>query len=213
VSTLSGSVPKEIPGLPRGRTSLDPVAVTADQRARLLRAVIAAVVEKGYQKTTIADIVERARVSRSVMYREFDGKLDCLLPGIEAGREEVAERVLQALAEASEGSLETVSRAMARAYLGICVAEPDHTRAWMIEVAAAGPVGVQVRDQYLNGFAALAREVDIQYGSGRPRHDGHYVATVGGIAEVVGREVRAGRSDTLVGLEDVITMILVSMLR
>jgi AcrR family transcriptional regulator len=213
VSTLSGSVAKTVPGLPRGRTSLDPVAATAAQRERLLRAVISAVADKGYQATTIADIVERARVSRSVMYREFDGKLDCFLAGIEAGREIVTERITQAIAQESDGSLDTVARATSRAYLEICAAEPDHTRAWILELAAAGPDGVQARDRYLDGFAALTREIDSRYGSGRPRPDAHYVALVGGIAELVGREVRAGAPAALPPLEDAMTTAMVAMLR
>ena len=77
VSTLSGAFPKAAPGLPAdGPAWIDPTSI-ALQRERLLRAVISAVAEKGYQATAITDIVGRARVSRTVMYREFDGKLDC----------------------------------------------------------------------------------------------------------------------------------------
>ena len=67
MSTLSGSFPKSAPGLPRGRASLDPLDATIHQRTRLLRAVIAVVADKGFQATTITDIVQGARVSRSVM--------------------------------------------------------------------------------------------------------------------------------------------------
>lgn len=213
VSTLSGTFPKSAPGLPRGRTSLDPADAIAHQRARLLRAVISAVADKGYQATTIADIVQRARVSRSVMYREFDGKLDCFLAAIEAGLEMVTERITQAIAEVSDGSLDTVARAISRAYLQTCATEPDHARAWVLELAAAGPEGVAARDRYVDGFAALTREIDGRFGSGRARPDEHYVALVGGINELVGREVRAHAPAALPRLEDAITMALVTMLR
>jgi AcrR family transcriptional regulator len=213
VSTLSGSFPKSAPGLPRGRTSLDPLDATAHQRVRLLRAVISAVAEKGYQATTITDIVQRARVSRSVMYREFDGKRDCFLAAIETGRESVTARIAEAMEAVSDGSLETVLRAISRAYLETCVREPDHTRAWVLELAAAGPEGAEVRDSYLDGFAALMREIDCRYGSGRARSPEHYVALVGGIAELVGREVRAGAQASLPRLEDALTTATVAMLR
>ena len=213
VSTLSGSFPKSAPGLPRGRTSLDPLDATAHQRARLLRAVISAVADKGYQATTITDIVQRARVSRSVMYREFDGKLDCFLAAIEAGRELITARIAEAMKEVSDGSLQTVLRAISRAYLETCAREPDHTRAWVLELAAAGPEGIEARDSYLDGFAALMREIDCRYGSGRARPPEHYVALVGGITELVGREVRAGAEAALPRLEDALTMAAVAMLR
>lgn len=213
VSTLSGSFPKSAPGLPRGRTSLDPVEATTHQRARLLRAVISAVADKGYQATTITDVVQRARVSRSVMYREFDGKLDCFLAAIEAGREVVTARIAEAVQEVSGGSLQTVLRAMSRAYLETCAREPDHTRAWVLELAVAGPEGIEARDSYLDGFAALLREIDCQYGSGRARPPEHYVALVGGITELVGRQVRAGAEAALPQREDALTMAAVAMLR
>ena len=43
------------PGLPRGRSHLPPPAVSASQRERLLRSVIAAVSEHGYQAVSVAE--------------------------------------------------------------------------------------------------------------------------------------------------------------
>nr|WP_237421855.1 TetR/AcrR family transcriptional regulator [Gordonia sp. SID5947] len=210
---MSGSFPKSEPGLPRGRTSLDPVDAIAAQRSRLLRAVVSAVAEKGYQATTIADIVQRARVSRSVMYREFDGKLDCFLAAIESGRELVTSRITDAMAEVSDASLEAVVRTISRSYLETCAREPDHTRAWVLELAAAGPAGIEARDRYLDGFAALMRDLDREHGSGLSRPNEHYVALVGGITELVGREVRAGAAADLPHLEGALTAAAVAMLR
>ncbi len=212
MSTLSGSFPKSAPGLPRGRASLDPLDVTAHQRARLLRAVISAVADKGYQATTISDIVRRARVSRSILYQEFDGKLDCFVAAIEAGRDVLMARLADAMSAASDDSLETVVGALARAYLQSCVQEPDHTRAWVLELAAAGPEGIAARTRYLDRFAALMRDIDCQYGSGHARPTQHYVALVGGITELVGREVHAGTQAALPRLEDALTAVGVAML-
>jgi AcrR family transcriptional regulator len=178
-----------------------------------LRAVISAVADKGYQATTITDIVERARVSRTVMYREFPGKQDCFLAAIEAGRELITARIREAMSEVSEGSLETVLRAISRVYLDACAQEPEHTRAWVVELAAAGPEGVKARTTYLDGFAELMSEIDCRYGSGRPRPPEHYVALVGGITELVGREVRAGTQVALSHLENALTEAAVAMLR
>ena len=213
VSSLSGAFPKTAPGLPRGRASLEPSDVNARQRARLLRAVISAVADKGYQATKITDIVERARVSRSVMYREFDGKLDCFLAAIEAGREQIIANVTAAMHEVPDPSLETVLRGISRIYLQRCAQEPDHTRAWMLELAAAGPRGVEARDRYLDGFAALMREIDGRYGSGTVRSDAHYIALVGDITELVRRQVAAGNPSALPKLEDALTEAAVAMLR
>jgi hypothetical protein len=117
------------------------------------------------------------------------------------------------VAHVSDVSLETVVRAMCRAYLESCAREPDYARAWILELAAAGPEGVEARDRYLDGFATLMRDIDCEYGSRRPRPREHYVALVGGITELVGREVRAGAAAALPQLEDALTMAAVAMLR
>lgn len=165
------------------------------------------------QTLHLPPIVQRARVSRSVMYREFDGKQDCFLAAIEAGRELIMARIAQAMTEVSDGSLDTVLRATIRAYLQTTAQEPDHTRAWVLELAAAGPEGVEARTRYLDGFAELMREIDCRYGSGRPRQVEHYIALVGGITELVGREVRARKQAALPHLEDALTDAAVAMLR
>ena len=84
------------PGLPRGRSRLPPPAVSASQRERLLRSVIAAVSERGYQPVTVADIVRRARVSKKAFYDHFANKEECFLAATGEGRELMIARVVSA---------------------------------------------------------------------------------------------------------------------
>lgn len=187
--------------------------MTVHQRARLLRAVVSAVAEKGYQATTITDIVDRARVSRSVMYREFDGKLDCFLAAIDAGRASLTAHLVEAVDAAFDGSLDTAIRAISRTYLATASQEPDHTRAWVLELAAAGPDGVALRARYLDGLATLIGDVDRRCGNRGRRTPEFYVAVVGGLTELVAREVHAGAQAKLPGMEDTMAQIIVAMLR
>lgn len=161
----------------------------------------------------ITDIVARARVSRTVMYREFDGKLDCFLAAIEAGRELITARIAQAMDEVADDTLEPVLRASFRAYLEACSREPEHARAWVLELAAAGPEGVEAKDRYLDGFAGLMKQIACRYGSGRARPDEQTPQLVGGITELVGRAVRTGSAASLPHLEDALTEAAVAMLR
>ncbi|MCK0172631.1 TetR/AcrR family transcriptional regulator [Mycolicibacterium sp. F2034L] len=48
-------------------------------RQRLLSALEESIAEEGYQKTTVADIVRRARTSRRTFYEHFDGREACFL--------------------------------------------------------------------------------------------------------------------------------------
>ena len=55
------------------------------QRTRqlLLNALIALILEKGYETITVQDIIDRANVGRSTFYSHFQDKEDLLLSGLE----------------------------------------------------------------------------------------------------------------------------------
>src|ERR1700742_623000 len=55
-----------------------------NQRERLFAAMVATVAEKGYEATTVADLVNLSGVSRSAFYRHFDDKQACFLAAVEA---------------------------------------------------------------------------------------------------------------------------------
>ena len=65
--------------LPRGRHGLPRELVTRSQRERLLAAVVRATAAKGYEATTVADILDEAGVGRETFYELFDDKRDCVL--------------------------------------------------------------------------------------------------------------------------------------
>src|SRR3954466_8637799 len=69
--------------LPPGRGT---TAAQAEQnhRERLYGAMVAKVAEKGYEATTVVDLVELSGVSRSAFYKHFSDKRDCFLAAIEA---------------------------------------------------------------------------------------------------------------------------------
>src|SRR6476620_8627530 len=54
-----------------------------NQRERLFAAMVATVDEKGYEATTVADLVKLSGVSRSAFYRHFDDKQACFLAAVE----------------------------------------------------------------------------------------------------------------------------------
>lgn len=49
----------------------------ASQRQRIIEAMITSCAEKSYARTTITDIVARARISRTTFYKRFDDKRAC----------------------------------------------------------------------------------------------------------------------------------------
>lgn len=65
--------------LPRGRHRLSREDVRASQRGRLLLAMAESVAEKGYVRTSVADVLKRSRVSRETFYQHFSDKEQCFL--------------------------------------------------------------------------------------------------------------------------------------
>jgi AcrR family transcriptional regulator len=55
----------------------------ARTRERLLHALLSLIVERGYEKTTVQDILDRAEVGRATFYEHFRGKEDLLGSGID----------------------------------------------------------------------------------------------------------------------------------
>jgi AcrR family transcriptional regulator len=65
--------------LPRGRHRLPAALVTRVQRERILHATADVIHAKGYEDTTVADIVARAGISREVFYSHFHSRSDAFL--------------------------------------------------------------------------------------------------------------------------------------
>ncbi len=197
------------PGLPRGRSRLPLSAVRASQRERLLRSVIAAVSESGYLPVTVADIVRRAKVSRAAFYDHFADKEDCFLAATAEGRELMIAQVLSATRALPPGSRdEEVLRAACRAYLAFLAGEPAFARVFFIHMPTAGPRAVGRLDAAAGLFADLnqkwhqrAREHHPEWPPVPPET---YLALAGAVDALVRSLVRAGRTQALPELEEML---------
>src|SRR5204863_8019072 len=100
--------------LPRGRHKLSADTVKASQRERALRAMIECVGEEGWAKTTVPDVVARARVSRNSFYEHFEAKTACFLAALDGAAGELLDAMFDL---ASEPDWITMLRRGMRAYL------------------------------------------------------------------------------------------------
>ena len=64
---------------PRGPHRLSDEEVAADQRRRLIEAMIALAGQQGYAAATVAHIIAKAQVSRKTFYQHFVDRKDLLL--------------------------------------------------------------------------------------------------------------------------------------
>lgn len=180
--------------LPRGRHGLPRELVERSQRERLLAAVVRVVAAKGYNATSVADILEEAGVGRESFYELFDDKLDCLLAAHSALVDHL-EASVKAVYDEPGPWVDRVRRSIA-AMLGWFAADPAAARVTVVELAAVGSVG---RERFQEGFRRFAGLMEggydgADFGAARPQAT--KLAVGAGLARVY-EEVVRGRTAEL----------------
>jgi AcrR family transcriptional regulator len=201
--------------LPRGRYAAPRAVVAESQRERLLVAMADATATKSYANVAVADVIERAGVSRRSFYEHFANKEECFLAAYDAG----VEGLLRAIGEAedaADGPLEG-ARAGTEVYLQLLADNPAFARTFLIEVLGAGPAALERRDAVHQRFAdrlAEAHEaITEQLGkSTKPPAPYIFRAAVGAIHELVIDRLLKEGAEALPGLLDAILEVEVRLL-
>ena len=170
--------------------------------------MVQVVAEKGYVATTVADIVERAGVSRRTFYEQFKSKEDCFLAGYDAGVEVMLTRMGAAAATAgiSEDDWRARLRSDLTAYMQLLAEEPAFAWSLHVEVLAAGSEALKRRARVFAVFSERTRQ---GYENARaedpqlPELPGEAFAVhTGGLDEVIRECLRTRGPDALSGLVD-----------
>ncbi len=167
-----------------------------NQRERLFAAMVATVAEKGYEATTVADLVELSGVSRSAFYRHFDDKQACFLAAaqtlIDAALKQFGQERdavgLDRAKEAFEGLIATI------------VDQPAAAKMCIVEVYAAGPEGAAVVDRTMDTATELAMGLYRQIPDRREMPVELVRALVGGIQKVLHKRLYRGQEAELTEL-------------
>lgn len=123
--------------LPRGRHGLPRELVERSQRERLLAAVVRVTVAKGYDSTTVGDILGEAGVGRETFYELFDDKLDCMVAAHRILLDDLEEQVRAAYI--GEDPWPARVRESLRATLEWFAVDPEASRFLLIEMSTVGP--------------------------------------------------------------------------
>jgi AcrR family transcriptional regulator len=193
--------------LPRGRHAAPRRVVREAQRARMLEAMVQAVAEKGYARVAVADVIERAGVSRKTFYEQFANKEECFLAAYDAGVDALLVAIDDALDALAPDWLAGARRAV-EVYLERMAANPAFARAFQIEALGAGPAALERRGAVQERFAAQLEAIhrrartDIPEIPRVPPHT--FRAAVGAVNELVTSHVLERGADTLPNLVDAI---------
>ncbi|WP_330506686.1 TetR/AcrR family transcriptional regulator [Gordonia prachuapensis] len=197
----SGSSSAAVP-LPRGRHKLSADEVRASQRARLLQAMEELVDELGYAGASVPKVVRRARVSDRTFYSLFADKADCFIAVCEQLGDGLRELMTQSVAGIAD--VDDPFRAFDEGltqYLDLWAQRPAASWAYFVELPAVGERAFESRDGRAALFAEALRRIGIALRdragiAGEPSTI-EATAAAAVAVELVAREVRARRIDTL----------------
>jgi AcrR family transcriptional regulator len=142
--------------LPPGRSG-DRDAARRDQRERLFAAMVASCAEKGYEATSVEDLLRASGVSRATFYEQFDDKVSCF----RAAEEEILAGAISAIAEElgrGEGDADGRPRAALEAFVRVVVGQPAAARMCLVESYAAGGAGIDPVRRAIDWIVLLARD-------------------------------------------------------
>jgi AcrR family transcriptional regulator len=146
--------------LPRGRHDLGDAVVRSSQRSRLLDAMVDLSAENSYMATSVADVLERSRISRKTFYEHFSNKEECFIAAYERGVSELQQEIAAAVLAAS--TWQDRFRAVCESFTDTLASNPAFARVFVIEVMTAGPEIRRRRDMAFDTFLDLYRELHRQ---------------------------------------------------
>lgn len=152
--------------LPRGRHGLPRELVERSQRERLMAAVVRVTVARGYESTTVGDILGEAGVGRESFYELFDDKLSCMVAAHKLLLDDLAERVRAAYI--GEGPWPPRVREGLSATLEWFAADPEASRFLLIEMSTVGP---EFRSIFKREYARFTGMLDDGLDGSGPRPD------------------------------------------
>jgi TetR/AcrR family transcriptional regulator len=188
---------------PSGRRQRQPQRRSAEdvaswQRQRMLTAMIAAVAEKGYAHVAVADVVQRARVSRATFYEQFEDKTDCFVAAFHS----CVDAFVGALREQiPPGPPRARLRSLLEKYLGGMAAFPEGARVCMVEMYAVGPAAALHRKQIQLDFVKILHGLHAELAASgepvRPLGTFDFEALVGAISSLATNKIAVGEAADL----------------
>lgn len=184
---------------PPGPEPVSRDAAAADQRRRILEATAELVAERGYQETTMEEVVRRAKVGYATFYKHYPDREAAFLALLDAAIERTVANVEGAYKREEGPWADRVGAALGALFEDVA-ANPAAARAVLVEALTAGPEAAAKHEAALKRLAPLLRP-------GRelnPRQaelpETLEETLAGGIVWVLGQRLVAGEADRLRGL-------------
>ncbi|MDT7733448.1 MAG: hypothetical protein QOE12_622 [Mycobacterium sp.] len=165
-------------------------------RQRLLDGLAAAIDERGYRASTVADIVRHARTSKRTFYDQFATKEQCFHELLRASVEKLGEHIRQAVDASADW--QTQIRQAVEAYVGHIESTPALTLSWIRELpsldAAARPSQRRNTQLLTSLLVDLSDTPAMRNADLPPLTQAKALILVGGLRELTAQAVEDGHS-------------------
>jgi AcrR family transcriptional regulator len=180
--------------------ALEPSSLIRDPRGRALDAFVRTVAREGYDRATIEEVLELAKVPEPVFYEHFEDKQDCMLAALDEQLRWIEDTISERV-EGSTGWSERVRLGL-QALLEALARDPEGARLALVECLGAGePVLARLHSAVASCVPTL------EQGRNDPEAaDTDHLppqiseAVVGGIASILHRLALERNTDELPGL-------------
>jgi AcrR family transcriptional regulator len=194
--------------LPRGRHGLPPGVVARSQRTRVIYATADVTMRKGFERTTVADIVSQAKVARDVFYEHFADREQAFLEA----QHYPTQHILDTCATAYFAARAWPERVWAflHALINLIFENPAISHLRLVEAYAAGPTAIRRAEEITRSFTFFLEE-GYHYSSHTrdlPRLWSHAIA--GAIFEIIQRAVARGEAEGLLARLPLLTYIAIA---
>ncbi|HWH19076.1 MAG TPA: TetR/AcrR family transcriptional regulator [Solirubrobacterales bacterium] len=180
--------------LPPGRSG-DRDAARRDQRERLFAALVASCDEKGYDATSVEDLLRTSGVSRATFYEQFDDKLACF----RAAQDEMLAAGIAVIADQlrTDGDPDDRPRAALEAFVDLIVQQPAAARMCLVGSYASGTTGIDQIQGAIDRIIRLVRDAAEQMSDRSAMPAELLRGIIGGLYQVIYGRLRERREAEL----------------
>ncbi|NOR01530.1 TetR family transcriptional regulator [Mycolicibacterium fortuitum] len=171
-------------------------SVEADKsafRSRLLDAMIQSVVEDGYQNTTVADIVRRAKTSRRTFYEHFASREECFVALLTSVNTKHVREVARGVDQSAPWQAQV--RQAVEAWIGSYEAHPELMLAWIRDLPTLGAAARALQRESMENFIAMVQVMtnnEVFRAAGVSISRRRTIMLLGGLRELTAMTVESG---------------------
>jgi AcrR family transcriptional regulator len=176
------------PRLSSGPRKMEAEAVARHQRGRLEGAMVDAASRRGYQDTTLQELVTLAGVSKATFYEHFESKQECFLCAFDDIIDEASRQVGEAFD--GPGDLDEKMLAGLSRFTNLAAEEREAAYLAIVESLTLGAAAVPHRDRAAQRFEQLIRASFEQLPAGHEVSDLTVRGLVAGLRACVYRMLR-----------------------